>query len=176
VKGLRKHSPDISVFFGARRKYRGLKGTYYVAREKARPVLAIEITSPDTRVNDLEIKVVHYHLAHVPLYVIVDREREEGPPRLIGYRYTEARYVRMTRDEQGRLLLKPLGVRMGVRDNRVVCYDAATDEELGDYTTIHLALGAETKARKAAEKRAANAETRLRELEDQLRRLRREAE
>ncbi len=183
VKGLRKHSPDISVFFGARRKYRGLKGTYYVAREKARPVLAIEITSPDTRLNDLEIKVVHYHLAHVPLYIIVDREREEGPPRLIGYRYTEARYVRMTRDEQGRLLLKPLGVRLGIRDNRVVCYDAATDEELGDYTTIHLALGAETKARKeeakarkAAEKRAANAETRLRELEDQLRRLRGEAE
>src|SRR5713226_8474732 len=53
VKGLRPHSPDISVFFGARRKYRGSKGTYYVAREKVRPALAIEITSPDTRVNDL---------------------------------------------------------------------------------------------------------------------------
>src|SRR5205085_8590452 len=131
VRGLRPHSPDISVFFGVKRKYRGSRGTFHVKREKARPVLALEITSPDTRGNDISIKVEHYHSARVPLYIIVDREREEGPPRLIGYRYRQAHYVRMTPDEDGRLLLKPLGVRIGVRENRVVCHDAATDEEIG---------------------------------------------
>jgi Uma2 family endonuclease len=200
VEGLRPHSPDISVFFVPRRKRRRLKGTFYVVREKARSILAIEVTSLDTRRNDLKIKVKHYHRARVPLYIIVDRLREEGPPRLIGYRYTAARYVRMTPDERGRLLLEPLGVWLGVRDNRVVCYDAATDKELGDYTAIQRALETETDARKAAEmraqeeaaarraaeqreqeeatarraaeQRAAAVETRLQELEEQLRRRR----
>ena len=134
-----------------KRKHRRRKGTFYVAQEKARPILAIEITSADTRVNDVSIKVEHYHSAHVPIYIIVDREREESPPRLIGYRFTVPRYVRMVPDERGRLLVKPLGVRIGVRDNRVVCYDAVTDEELGDYTKISRALATETKARQAAE-------------------------
>jgi Uma2 family endonuclease len=190
VRGLRPHSPDISVFFGAKRKYRRFKGTFYVKRERARPVLAIEITSPDTRSNDLSIKVEHYHLAHVPVYIIVDRKREDGPPRLLGYRYREAHYVRMAPDQRGRLLLKQLGVRIGVRENRVVCYDAVTDEEIGDYAAMSEALDAETKARKkaeqreqgetksrrAAEKRASAAEARLRELEDRLRRLEGESE
>src|SRR5262249_42883689 len=131
VKGLRPHSPDISVFFGAKRKNRPLKGTFYVARERARPILAIEITSADTRGNDVSIKVEHYHRARVPLYIIVDRERAEGPPRLIGYRYTGPRYVPMRADEQGRLFIKSLGIWIGVRDNRVVCFDGSTGEELG---------------------------------------------
>ena len=166
--------------------------------------MLIEVVSPDTRAKDRETKVEHYHLACVPFYIIVDREKEEGPPRLIGYRYTRTRYVTMVPDDQGRLFLKSLGLRIGVRDNRVVCYDAVTDEELGDYMRVSLALDAETKARKAAEqrerkqakarkaaeqreqaeakarraaeKRAAAAEARLQELEGQLRRLRGETE
>src|SRR5690242_6996907 len=55
VRGLRPHSPDISIFFGVKRKFAQFRGTFYVKREKARPLLAIEITSPDTRANDISI-------------------------------------------------------------------------------------------------------------------------
>ncbi|MCI0465237.1 MAG: Uma2 family endonuclease, partial [Gemmataceae bacterium] len=166
LQGLRSHSPDITVLFNVRHRPRS-GGTFYIAKHGGRPVCAIEITSPETRVHDVGIKVEHYHRAGVQLYIVVDREREEGPARLLGYRYTPQRYVKMRPDKHGRLLLKPLGLLMGVKDNRVVCYDAVTVEEIGDYTQVSQALEAESRARQVAEHR-------LRELEAELRRLREE--
>jgi Uma2 family endonuclease len=156
ISELRPHCPDITVLFGVRRRPRS-EGTFRLTHHGGRPVLVIEITSPDTRGNDVITKVRHYHQAHVPLYIIVDRVFEDGPPILIGYRYTARGYVKMRPDKQGRLLVKPLGLRIGVRENRVVCYDAATDEELGDYPQVRRALRAEAAARKAAEEAASAA-------------------
>src|SRR5262249_2301862 len=100
---------------------------------------------------------------------IVDQPTDDGPRTLIGYRWTAQRYVRMRLDKQGRLLLKPLGVRLGLVNDRVVCYDAATDEPIGDYTQVTQALQAETAARQGAE-------ARVREREEHPRRARGEAE
>jgi Protein of unknown function (DUF820). len=60
-----------------------------VAVEGARPALMIEITSPETRVNDLKRKVAHYARAGVAQYVIVDRIERGGARRvrLLDYRW-----------------------------------------------------------------------------------------
>jgi Putative restriction endonuclease len=66
VAGIEPHGPDISVFDRVRRQ-RNWK-TFYVAQEKARILLVIEITSPGDRRNDLVTRVKEYHQAGVPLY------------------------------------------------------------------------------------------------------------
>jgi hypothetical protein len=170
---LRHHSPDVSVIFGVRDpgKFRSM---FYVAEEGVRPTVLIEVVSPSTRNLDLEDKVLAYHETEVPYYVIVDRARPEGPPRILAYRRAPRSYVPLPEDDQGRVWIEPLGLWIGTRDNRVVCYDA-DNNELGDYAAVALALAAERqraeteKARAETEKaRAEAAEARVRELEAQL--------
>ena len=96
-------------------------------------------------------KVEHYHRVGVPLYVIVDEEREAGPLRLLGYQYKPQGYALMPLDERGRLHLEPFGLYLAVIGERVAIFDAATEKELGDYVTVCEALEAEIRARQAAE-------------------------
>jgi hypothetical protein len=131
-----------------------------VQYEQAWPVLVIEIVSPSTRVNDVATKVEHYHRAGVPLYVIVDEEKEGGPLRLIGYRREARGYAPVMLDAQGRLPVEPLGLLLAIVGDRVAIYDDATGEELGDYDAICEALEAERKARVEAEARAEAERTR----------------
>ena len=104
VPGIRPLGPDVAVFFGVRRFIDW--ATFDVAAEGARPILVIEVTSPETRANDIGIKVDYYHRARVPLYVIADifeETEEERRIELIGYRRTPARYRPIQPDEQGRI-------------------------------------------------------------------------
>src|SRR5205814_763302 len=131
-------------------------------------------------------KPVDYHRAGVPLYIVVDQVREGGLRTLHGYHWTPDSYDEVALDEEGRLLIEALGVRLGLRDNRLVCYDAETGEELGNYTAVEQArraaeerLRAEEEARRAAEERLRReeearraVEARLRELEAEINRLR----
>ncbi|MFO0810786.1 MAG: Uma2 family endonuclease [Gemmataceae bacterium] len=156
------HSPDLAVFLGVTDPDRP-RGQFDVAAEGELPSLIVEVVSPSTRENDVTTKVEHYHRYKVPLYVIVDREDEESAPRLIGYRWTPRRYVRMEPDD-GRLWLEPLGIYLGIVDGRVVAYDGETDEELIDYPELKVALveertrADEEKARADEEKARADAE------------------
>jgi colicin import membrane protein len=164
VPGLRPHSPDLSVIFGVRRPEQPRK-SFDVGAEGVRPRILIEVVSPNYRNNDVVIKVEHYHQARVPLYVIVDRQQEEGPVKLTGYRYAPQEYEEMPTDAQGRLWLEPLRVWLGARGNRVVCYDGVTGQELGDYTRV-------SQEAERLSQGLATAEERIRELEAEIRRLR----
>ncbi len=120
VRGLGNHSPDVSVFEGVKNPHGRNWGTFVVADEGARPVLAIEIVSPDAhdrraRDNDVVIKVREYYRARVPLYVLVDQERVNGPRRIVGYRRGARKYMPLPLDEQRRLLLEPMRLWMGLR-------------------------------------------------------------
>jgi colicin import membrane protein len=85
----------------------------------------------------------------------VDREGEmDGPVLLIGRRYRPDGYELMPLDDRGRLWLEPLGVRLGVENDRVVCYDGATDEKIEGYVGQVQARAAEVQARVAAEVQA----------------------
>jgi hypothetical protein len=94
------------------------------------------------------------------MYVIADESIENKTHRrleLIGYRYESSGYKRIPLNADGRLWIEALGVRLGVSKNRstggdrIACFDAATNEEIADYTAI-------TGARVLAEARAAAAQ------------------
>ncbi len=169
VRGLRNHSPDISVFEGVQDPKRIWK-TFRVAREGARPILTMEVVSPDAhdrqaRDNDVVTKVREYYRARVPLYALVDQEREEGLRQVVGYWRGARKYERLPLDGRGRLLLEPLGLLLGLRDERAVCWDADTGQEIEDFTAMAQARNAEAQARAAAEAALAAAQARIRELE-----------
>jgi Uma2 family endonuclease len=164
ISGLKHHSPDVSVIFGVKRR-REWK-SFHVKTEKVRPVLIIEVTSPDTRVNDVKTKVEQYATAKVPHYVIVDAQ-EKGERRrvtLTRYRLADGRYERQEPDEQGWVWLEPVGLWLGVRTDsqtggdRVALFDPATGEEIEDYTAL-------SRARAVAEARAEQAEARAEQAE-----------
>jgi hypothetical protein len=149
-----------------------------------RPELIIEITSPETRSNDLVYKVEIYAEAGVTHYIIVDTRKWKGQERLylLSYYLTPDGYESGAVDERGWLWLEPVGVWLGIQDNHVQCYDEA-GRPIGDYTTIDTAraeaearVRGEAEARAKAEARAIAAEARLRELEAEIRRLRGEGE
>ncbi|NWG20746.1 MAG: Uma2 family endonuclease [Chloroflexi bacterium] len=196
---IRPHSPDIMVVPGAHDRHN--LSTLDVAAEGVRPALIIELASPETRRNDLFDKVMHYERVGVAQYVIVDDDGRSGERRLrlLGYRLVLDAYQAQALDDQGRLWLDIAGIWLGVRGDRVACYDER-GEEIGDYLAVaraaeaaesraaaeararaeaEIRAAAEARARAEAESRAAaeararaEAEERLRTLEAELRRLR----
>jgi colicin import membrane protein len=175
LRGVKPLCPDLAVFLGARRRIGWT--SFNVAKEGARPAIVVEVTSPDTRSNDLGIKVDYYHRAKVPFYVIADVVKHNETERkieLISYRRTPTRYKLVKPDPRGWIWLAPLGLWLGVtRDpiagfDRLACFDPVTGQEVGDYEAITQELAAEEKARAEAEARAqaeyrrAEAETRAR--------------
>jgi colicin import membrane protein len=157
--GVKPHGPDIAVFFGVRKRKR-FGATFCVAVEGALPKLNIEVTSPETRKNDVVIKADEYYRAGVPLYVIVDVRVQQGQRthlELIGYRHGPAGYEKMELDERGWLWLEELGVWIGIEGTRVVCCDRHGQKIL-DYAELAEAREAEVKARKDAEAQTKTAE------------------
>jgi colicin import membrane protein len=168
---LKPHRPDIAVILGVRARKNW--STFDVEAEGVRPVLIIEITSPETASIDRSNKLEEYDLAGVPLYVIVDTVmlRKEPALRLLAYTQTPTGYVVLPPDERGRIWLAPVRIWLGVENQEIVCYDE-TGQPLGDYRALAEALAGETQSRLEAEQRAETAEARIRELEAELERLR----
>ena len=149
-------SPDVSLIEGVNTLPLPKLGTYRFAQYGGRCLLGVEIVSPDTRGNDVDLKPDLYHRGGVRQYVIVDQERQEGPRSVVSRRWTPDGYVVEPPDANGRVRLDALGLLLGLRDNRVRLYDADTGEEIGDPVERSAAL------RKAEE--------RVRQLEEELRR------
>jgi len=196
LPGVKPLRPDISLFFGVQGRINS-SSIFNVAKEGARPVLVIEVTIPETRINDVEAKVDYYHRAGVPLYVIADVVEQDETDRrfeLIRYERTPSRYKRVKPDQRGWIWLDPVRLWLGLtRDrlggyNRLACFDPDTGQKIGDYSEVSNALAearalaeAESKARAEAKARAkaearlraevqarAKAEARIRELEAEL--------
>ena len=177
LPGVEPLGPDIAVFFGV--KQFDDWATFDVAAEGARPVLVVEVTSPKTRQNDIGPKFEFYQQARVPLYLIANASGRGRKRRLqlMGYRYTRRGYQPIKPDAQGRIVLEPLRLAVGItRDrrggyDRLVCFDLETGEELGDYTAVVEALAAaQAEARAQAER--ANAEAKRAERRGEARRRR----
>jgi hypothetical protein len=141
-----------------------------MAAEGARPLLVVEVTSQDTRQNDVGKKVDFYYRAGIPLYVIADVLEEDDFERrleLIVYRHTPDGYERIKPDERGWIWLEPIGVWLGIAPearlgyDRLACFDPATGEEIGNYTAISQALeDAETRAAEISQALEAEAHAR----------------
>jgi hypothetical protein len=175
VPGIRSHSPDLAVFVGLIRPHDPNLGILDLAGLGGRCELAVEVVSPLTRINDLVAKLEHYHRIGIPLYVIIDQEKQDSPRKLRAFRHQPDRYVEIEADDQGRIEVPLLGLMLGMRDNRVVCYDLHTGREFRDYaqavrdleevkrrieeadrraTERQQAIEEQVKARQAAERRA----------------------
>jgi len=151
VPDLRPHGPDVMVIPGLRERRDW--STFDVAEEGVRPALMIEITSPETRENDVVWKVAHYARAGVAQYVIVDNigRRGERQLRLLDYRLVGETYRLQPPDERGWVYLELADLWVGVEGDHVVCY-ADDGTAFGDYATVvQQAAEAEERARAAEE-------------------------
>jgi Uma2 family endonuclease len=136
VPGQRHTSPDVGVFVDLKREVGLRDGTFDLKASGGRPLLVIEVVSPDERrENDVVHKVTEYYNAGVPLYVIVDQKKEDAPRVVKGFRWRSTGWEQLGNDPEG-LLLEPLELFLDVKDGRVVCRDARTGGEPGDYETV----------------------------------------
>jgi colicin import membrane protein len=175
MAGVRNHGPDVVIFTHLLREPDPRKGVFSVVDYGARPLLALELVSPHTRINDVERKFAQYYRVGVPRYILVDQEREDGPRQLIDYRRGPAGYEPAPLGKNGEVAIAELGVALSLVDNRVGCFDLVTGERLLDYQQLDFARqAAERLAREEAAARHA-AQQRIQELEAELRKLRGES-
>jgi Uma2 family endonuclease len=167
---LRPHSPDLMVIPGLTRRENW--SNFVVADEGGRPALIIELTSPDTRRNDLYDKVAHYEQARVSQYVIIDDDGRGAHRRLrlLGYLLVGGIYQAQSLDEQQRLWLEVAGLWIGLRDDHVVCYDL-DGNAIGDYLNVMRAAEAAQARAVEAQARAAEAQARATEAQARAERL-----
>jgi hypothetical protein len=190
IRGLRPHSPDLAVFVGLRRKPDLQAPIFRLKKSGGRCLMVLEIAAPHTREIDVVRKMDHYHRAGVPLYVIVDQEVPDGSRTLHGYRHGKCGYEWFGLNDRGRLPLDPVGLDLGLRDNDLVCYDAATGREFLDDVAVvrqleerlrqsreleqaieaHRIAAIDREARRTAEEQTRTAQERIRQLEELLRR------
>ncbi|MGO9917005.1 MAG: Uma2 family endonuclease, partial [Isosphaeraceae bacterium] len=163
------HRPDLAVIFGVKRRRDW--PSFDVKKEKVRPKLIVEVASLQTRVVDVEDKVIEYARARVPHYVIADVDEATGRRRLTlkAYRLKGRRraYEPVKVNERGWAWLEPLGLWLGVKANpdtggdRLALFDPETGLEIADYTAIRRARDAADARADLAEDRA-DAETQAR--------------
>jgi Uma2 family endonuclease len=159
VPGIRPLGPDIVVLYEVPHWLR--QATFHLAGEGGTPVLVVEIASPSTRDNDLGIKRAFYYQAGVQKYVIVDRGPEgEDPVRLLGYQRGPTDWLPLPPDAQGRLDLAPVGLSMGIEDDRPWFYDAVTGVREPDRPEWRQTLAEARERAQDAEVRAQDATTR----------------
>jgi Uma2 family endonuclease len=169
LPGLEPLGPDLIVLEGVG-EWDGSRGTFPVVTMGARPLLVLEITSPDTRENDLEVKPALYYRCKIPGYAVVDRQAGESrnEVRVLGFRRTRTRYAPVAPDERGWVWLEPVGLRLGVADRRAVCFDSRGRSIIPPQQQA----AAAARARRKAEREKTALEERVRELEAELRRAR----
>ncbi len=135
VPGQRNTSPDVAVFAGLKEEVERQAGTFELKSSGGRCVMVVEVVSPDRRENDVVHKMREYYNAGVPLYVIVDQEKEGGPRQVRGFRHRSTGWEQLANDELG-LHLEPLELYLGLKEGRVACYDVRTGREIGDYCRV----------------------------------------
>lgn len=164
-QGKYAHGPDIAVVFNVRKRKRW--STFNCIRERTRPSLIIEVTSPSTRSTDLSNKMWEYAEQKIPHYVIVDAHEtpDSRELRIIDYHLADyGEYVSHPAGPDGRVWLEEVKLWLGSEDGQVICYDAD-----GNRKPTMPEMDQELKASKQrateAEQHIAVLEARLRELE-----------
>jgi hypothetical protein len=169
-------APDLFLVKGVGKHVRR---TYKLWEEGRAPSLVVEVTSKDTRNEDLEKKVLYERLG-VEEYILFDPLGEYLRPRLQGYRLVEGRYEAMALEADGALLSGTTNLRLEPEGQRLRLRDAVTgepllwDEELAEAQRAAEERATQEARRAEQEKLAREAiEERLRRLEEEVARLRR---
>ncbi len=122
LSGVAPLGPDVAVIDEIG-EWDGTQGTLHLS-ERGRPLFVAEVTSPDTRRNDLNLKRGFYERAGVPLYVIIDRHAGESgnAVALLVLRLNDPGYHAVAPDEQGRVRLPQFGISLAIEDHAVWVY------------------------------------------------------
>lgn len=150
-------APDVFVVKGVPA---GLRKIYKLWDEGESPCLVIEVTSDSTRDEDLDRKKVLYERLGVEEYFLFDPLGDYLSPRLQGYRLTGNRYQPAPAEADGSLRSRTTGVTLRIEGERARLIKTATGEPI-------LRFEESEAARKAAQER-------VRSLEEEMARLRRE--
>jgi Uma2 family endonuclease len=152
VPGLKAHGPDLMVIFGVGERKNWT--TFDVAEEGVRPILIIEVVSPEYAGLDRSTKLEHYDRAGVPFYLILDTLQQDGHEtlRLLAYHRPAGSYTPLPTDERGRIWLEPVQIWVSVEHNELTIYDKH-DVVIPSFVDMMQARNAAA-ARIAAEQRA----------------------
>ncbi|MFZ4664673.1 MAG: Uma2 family endonuclease [Caldilineaceae bacterium] len=163
VRGVTPKSPDIAAFPGGRFPY-GEK-SYRVGRDGPMPTFVIEVTSADTRQEDLLVKPLHYAALGIREFLIIDILNQTTESwELIGYRLDACPfYRRLPADAEGGVTFATVGLRfVAVNRTRIEVYDSATGQRLFTSDELKALMEAEAaRAEAEAERAAVEAATRL---------------
>ena len=152
-------SPDILVVFGIEKKRRRI---YKLEDEGKAPDVVIELTSPNTKAEDLGIKRYVYASMGVREYFLFDPFAEALRPALRGFRLDGGEYLPMMGSH---LHSEILGLDLCVENEQLRLRDLKTGERL-------LTPEETEAARRAAEAKAATAEAKAATVEAENARLR----
>jgi len=166
-------APDVLLVHGVSKWDRPVYKLWETGRV---PSLVIEITSSSTQDEDVNRKRKDYRRLGVEEYVLFDPYGDCLEPRLQGYRLRSGRYVPMSPEPDGSLLSRTTGLLLRTEGERLRLVDPATGRLLPWREEESAAR--EAAAARAAEEAAARetAEERLRLLDEEVTRLRRDKE
>jgi Uma2 family endonuclease len=145
---LQSVSPDIFVIFGVEKKDRRI---YKLEEEGQAPQVVIELTSANTKVEDLVAKYYIYAHMGVREYFLFDPYSETSHTALRGFRLEGGEYTPMHGDS---LHSEVLGLELRVEDGLLRLYDPKTGEYLRTPEETEIALRLEKAARQIAEDKA----------------------
>lgn len=155
----------------------------YDLDEEPPPRLLMEVTSPKSRLADLEHKSAFYMKLGVPAYLAFDAITTTGRLRqrieLHLWRWTDGAMQAITPDEDDGFSLPEMGVRVLADGQRIRFVDLSTGERLLDSEELAASLSAERQqrlaeqqARLAEQQARQRAEAELARLQAELRKLR----
>jgi Uma2 family endonuclease len=155
-------APDVLVVHGVKKWDRR---NYLLWEEGRSPSLVIEVTSRSTRREDLRDKRARYEQLGIEEYVLFDPYEEYLHPSLQGLRLEDGEYQPISLEPDGSLLSRTTDLLLQREGDRLRLIDAASGELLP--WPQELAVNAEREAKARAE-----AEARVKSLEEELARLR----
>ncbi len=167
IRGLLPKGPDLAAIPNGHPAITAK--SYRVGRDGPRPAFVIEVTSTETREDDLQVKPLHYAAAGVQEFLIIDiLNKATEPWELIGYRLDNGPYYRrLPADAEGGITFTTVGLRfVAINRTRLEVYDSTTGERLLTSDELHARAKAEAE-RAAAEAQRAEIEAQRAEAEAQ---------
>ena len=128
--------PDVVAFGAVLAEWDPYLGTLPVAALGVETLLVAEMTSPSTRLIDIDVKPDLYHRVHVPYFLIFDlcpTDREE--PQLLAYRATRKGYVEIKENAQYGVWVPTVEMWFKLEGDRVVAH-TAKKERIPDHNAM----------------------------------------
>lgn len=182
IEGQQDLVPDIMVMMHVCNLPKTNIGIFDRAKYGGTPLLAIEMTSKNTRFVDVNqdtprySKYREYERIGVHYFVIIDVSRQpmHAPPAFWGHQLVGKTYRPLQPDQHGRLWLPQLGVALGTHGNTLAWFDAngkrllSFEEEEARANEAEARADQEAAAHRKEKVRADKAEEELRQLKARL--------